>query len=59
MAHVVLHHQRAGNSTAACRSAQLRCIEDMYLPGKEIDAMAEHLMLQNMPSAQPFYLEGR
>lgn len=33
---------------------RLRCIEDMYLPGKELAAQAEHPVLQNMPSAQPF-----
>lgn len=37
---------------------RLRCIEDMYLPGKELAAQAEHPVLQNMPSAQPFTSEG-
>ena len=37
---------------------KLRCIEDMYLPGKVLAAQAEHPVLQNMPSAQPFTAEG-
>ena len=37
---------------------RLHCIEDMYLPGKELAAQAEHPVLQNMPSAQPFTAEG-
>lgn len=37
---------------------KLHCIEDMYLPGKELAAQAEHPVLQNMPSAQPFTSEG-
>ena len=48
-------------SEADCRlesDGMLRCIEDMYLPGKELAAQAEHPVLQNMPSAQPFTSEG-
>ncbi len=37
---------------------KLRCIEDMYLPSKTLAAQAEHPVLQDMPSAQPFTAEG-
>lgn len=37
---------------------RLCCIEDMYVPGKELSAQIEHPVLQDMPSVQPFTSEA-
>ena len=41
-----------------CRTKRLCCIEDLYLPGKELVMQTAHPVLQNRASAQPFSAEG-